>query len=87
VARSAAVDGVAVVLTAREFALLETLAQRSGEVVARTDLWERCYDAAAEPNSNVIDVYVGYLRRKLERAGLTDAIRTVRGAGYMLEPR
>ncbi len=86
VTRSAAVDGAALVLTTREFALLEVLAQRPGEVVARTDLWERCYDASAEPNSNVIDVYVGYLRRKLERAGLTGAIRTVRGSGYMLEP-
>jgi len=86
VARTAAVDGATLVLTTREFALLEVLAQRPGEVVARTDLWERCYDAAAEPNSNVIDVYVGYLRRKLERAGLTAAIRTVRGAGYVLEP-
>jgi DNA-binding response OmpR family regulator len=86
VARTAAVDGATLVLTTREFALLEVLAQRPGEVVARTDLWERCYDAAAEPNSNVIDVYVGYLRRKLERAGLSEAIRTVRGAGYLLEP-
>jgi DNA-binding response OmpR family regulator len=86
VARSVAVDGKALVLTTREFAILETLAQRHGEVVARADLWERCYDAAAEPNSNVIDVYVGYLRRKLERAGLAGAIRTVRGAGYVLEP-
>ena len=84
VARTATVDGKGLVLTMREFALLEVLAQRAGEVVARTDLWERCYDAAAEPNSNVIDVYVGYLRRKLQTAGLDDAIRTVRGAGYVL---
>ncbi len=83
-ARTAAVDGTAMVLTTREFALLEVLALRAGEVVPRTDLWERCYDAQAEPGSNVIDVYVGYLRRKLERAGLGEAIRTVRGAGYIL---
>ncbi len=84
-ARAAAVDGKPLVLTVREFALLEVLACRAGEVVARSDLWERCYDAAAEPNSNVIDVYVGYLRKKLDRAGLGEAIRTVRGAGYVLE--
>ncbi len=83
-ARRAAVDATTMVLTVREFAILEVLAQRPGEVVARTDLWERCYDAEAEPNSNVIDVYVGYVRRKLAKAGLSDAIRTVRGAGYVL---
>lgn len=87
VGRSASVDGAALVLTAREFALLEVLARRVGEVVARTELWESCYDAEAEPNSNVIDVYVGYLRRKLERAGLAEAIRTLRGSGYILEAR
>jgi len=85
VARTAAVDGTTLVLTTREFALLEALARRAGEVVARSDLWESCYDAAAEPNSNVIDVYVGYLRRKLQKAGLGEAIRTVRGTGYVLE--
>jgi DNA-binding response OmpR family regulator len=85
VGRTARVDGTPILLTAREFALLETLARRSGDVVARTDLWEACYDANAEPGSNVIDVYVGYLRRKLVAAGCPDAIRTVRGQGYALE--
>lgn len=85
VGRSARVGDTPLLLTAREFALLQTLAQRAGEVVARAELWEACYDANAEPGSNVIDVYVGYLRRKLVAAGCPEAIRTVRGQGYVLE--
>lgn len=85
VARLARVDNTTVLLTAREFALLESLARRAGEVVGRSELWEACYDANAEPGSNVIDVYVGYLRRKLAAAGAADAIRTLRGQGYALE--
>ncbi|MCY2931154.1 MAG: response regulator transcription factor [Planctomycetota bacterium] len=76
-----------IVLTAREFALLEYLAVRAGQVVARTDIWEHLYEFDSEAASNVVDVYVGYLRRKIDREGEPSTIRTVRGAGYVLESR
>jgi len=71
-------------LTAREYALLEYLAVRAGEVVSRTDIWEHVYDFSSEADSNVVDVYIGYLRRKLERAGAPRLIHTLRGRGYSL---
>ena len=73
-------EGVIVPLTAKEFALLAYLADRAGEVVDRYDILEHCWDHAYEPESNVVDVHVGALRRKLG-AG---TIETVRGAGYRL---
>ncbi len=84
-ARTATRAGESIELTAREYALLELLASRSGELVTRTDLWEHCYDFRSESTSNVIDVYIGYLRRKLERPGLARLIHTRRGQGYMLQ--
>jgi two-component system OmpR family response regulator len=67
-------------LTAREFALLETLMRRAGEVLSRFELLEHVWDGSYENRSNVIEVYIGYLRDKLGR----DLIETVRGAGYRL---
>ena len=55
-----------ILLTAREYALLEYLAMRAGEVVSRTDIWEHVYDFNSTASSNVVDVYVGYLRKKIE---------------------
>jgi len=83
-ARSVKRAGVPVPLSAREYALLEYLAARRGQVVSRADIWDHVYDFAAEPASNVIDVYIGYLRRKLERDGLPPLIQTRRGQGYVL---
>jgi DNA-binding response OmpR family regulator len=79
--------GRVVALSAREFALLEYLALRRGQVVSRTDVWEHVYDFAAEPSSNVIDVYVGYLRRKLgDGEGHSPRlIHTHRGLGYSID--
>lgn len=71
-------------LTPREYALLEYLAMRSGEVVSRTDIWEHLYEFNSEADSNVVDVYIGYLRKKIERGGKPLLIRTLRGRGYML---
>lgn len=71
-------------LTAREYALLQYLAARRGEVVSRTDIWEHLYDWASSTTSNVVDVYVGYLRKKLDRPGEPSIIETVRGRGYAL---
>jgi two-component system OmpR family response regulator len=74
-----------VVLTPREYALLEYLAVRAGEAVSRTDVWEHVYEFTSEADSNVVDVYVGYLRRKLERPDRPALIQTVRGRGYSLK--
>jgi DNA-binding response OmpR family regulator len=72
-------------LTAREYALLEFLAVRAGQVVSRTDIWEHLYEFHSPAESNVVDVYIGYLRKKLERPGLPRLIHTRRGQGYALE--
>lgn len=72
-------------LTAREYALLEYLVHRAGHVVTRTDIWEHVYDLHGGGDSNVVDVYIGYLRRKLERGGRPRLIHTRRGQGYTIE--
>jgi DNA-binding response OmpR family regulator len=77
-------DSEEVHLTAREYALLEYLAMRRGEVVSRTDIWEHVYEFNSAADSNVVDVYVGYLRRKIERPDRPQLIRTLRGRGYSL---
>jgi two-component system OmpR family response regulator len=84
-AHTAVRDGRRVELTAREFALLEFLARRAGEVVSRTELLEHVWDQNFAGSTNIVDVYVGYLRRKLEEPFGRPLIRTVRGAGYVLE--
>ena len=82
--RSVRRAGEAVVLSAREYALLEYLAMRAGELVTRTEIWEHVYDFHSDAHSNVVDVYIGYLRKKLERDGSTKLIHTRRGQGYVL---
>ncbi len=83
-ARTARRDGQRIDLSAREYALLEFLAMRAGQVVSRTAVWEHVYDFHSDPGSNVVDVYVGYLRKKIERPGLSKLIHTRRGQGYLL---
>jgi DNA-binding response OmpR family regulator len=73
-----------VLLTPREYALLEYLVMRTGEVVSRTDIWEHVYEFNSSASSNVVDVYVGYLRKKLEYADAPNLIQTIRGRGYMI---
>jgi DNA-binding response OmpR family regulator len=73
-----------ILLTAKEYALLEYLAIRAGEVVSRTDIWEHVYDFNATASSNVVDVYIGYLRKKIEYPDKPPLIHTVRGRGYLL---
>jgi two-component system copper resistance phosphate regulon response regulator CusR len=80
--------GREVPLTTREYALLEYLARRGGEVVGRAEIAEHVWDETYEPFSNVIEVYVRRLRRKLDDAGSESLIRTRRGEGYALvQPR
>ena len=78
--RRVAVAGTEVELTAREFALLETLIRNPGRVLSRMELLSSAWGYDFDPNSNVVDVYVRYLRNKVGG----DAIETVRGAGYRL---
>lgn len=74
-------------LTPREFALLEYFLLRPGEVVRRSELLEKVWDLSSDPMSNVVDVHVANLRRKLREGGEEDLLHTVRGVGYMLEMR
>ncbi len=80
--RTVAVDERRVELTAREFALLETFMRHPGQVMSQVQLMDRVWGYDFEPGSNVVEVYVGYLRRKLGK----QRIETVRGAGYRFVP-
>jgi two-component system OmpR family response regulator len=84
--RAVTLGGRDVQLTAREFGVLEFLARRAGQVVTRTQLLDHVWDENHIGSTNVVDVYVGYLRAKLERPFGRRLIHTVRGAGYRLEP-
>lgn len=83
-AKSATRAGQGISLTAREYALLEYMALRAGQVVSRSDIWEHLYDMNDESTSNVVDVYVGYLRNKVDRPFGSKLIHTRRGMGYVL---
>ena len=73
-------------LTAREFALLELLMQRPDEVLTRSRILEHVWDFAYDGDSNVVDVYIRYLREKIDRPFGRSSIETVRGSGYRLRP-
>jgi two-component system OmpR family response regulator len=73
-----------IALSAREYALLETFMRRAGQVLDRFQLLEHAWDYEYENRSNVIDVYVRYLREKVDRPFGVESIETVRGAGYRL---
>ena len=78
--RQAGVDGGQVTLTAREFTLLETFMRHAGQMLSREQLLSHVWGYDYDPGSNVVDVYIGYLRRKLG----DESIETVRGMGYRL---
>lgn len=71
-------------LTSREFALLEFLMRHEGQVLTRSQILGSVWGYGFDPQSNVVDVYVGYLRGKLDRPGETTIIETIRGGGYRL---
>jgi len=77
--------GTPVTLSAREYALLEYLAYNKDNVVSRTDIVEHIYNEESDMDSNVVDVYINYLRNKLDKDHDHKLIHTVRGAGYMLK--
>ncbi|MFI5047223.1 MAG: response regulator [Acidimicrobiia bacterium] len=76
---------VAVELTAREFAVLEYLMRRAGEVVAKSEILDNVWDFAFEGDPNIVEVYVRHLRRKLDEPFNRQLIQTIRGAGYRLD--
>jgi two-component system, OmpR family, response regulator len=78
--RRVTLDGTDVALTTREYGLLQYLMRRAGDVVSKTELLDHVWDANEETAPNAVEVYVGYLRRKLGR----ERLETVRGVGYRL---
>lgn len=80
-------QGVEVELTAKEFAVLEQLALRPGQVVSKTEILEHVWDFAYDGDPNIVEVYISALRRKLDTPFGARTITTVRGAGYRLENR
>jgi two-component system copper resistance phosphate regulon response regulator CusR len=78
--------GRPVPITSKEYALLEYLARRRGEVVGRADIAEHVWDNSYDPMSNLIEVYIQRLRRKIDDGHRVKLIQTRRGAGYSLEP-
>jgi DNA-binding response OmpR family regulator len=82
--RHATVDGRRLDLTRVEFDLVLALAEQGGSTVTRRDLLAAVWGYRFDPGTNVVDVHVGRLRRKLELAGVAGAIRTIRGVGYAL---
>ena len=79
--------GKEIELTGKEYALLEYLMRNAGSVVTRTMISEHVWDMNFESFTNVIDVYVNYLRKKIDRGHGKKLIQTVRGRGYILDPR
>jgi len=86
VAKSVRRAGVEIYLTAREFMLLQFLAQREGQVVSREEIWKHLYGQNDEASSNVVDVYIRYLRNKIDRDHPVKLIHTRRGMGYIVAP-
>ena len=78
--------GKVISLTVREYALLECLALKAGQLVTRAEIWENLYAMDSATTSNVVDVYIGYLRRKIDLPDLEPLIHTRRGLGFLLGP-
>ena len=78
-------EGVDIKLSAREYALLEYLAYNKDCVLSRSDIVEHIYHEETDMDSNVVDVYINYLRNKVDKGFKIQLIQTVRGAGYMLK--
>src|SRR5207245_11650431 len=85
-ARSGRRGGADIALTPREFSLLECLLRRAGEAVSKSAILEHVWDYDFEGDPNIVEVYVGYLRRKIDVPFGRRGIETVRGAGYCLNP-
>ncbi len=77
---------VEIVLTQRQFAVLEFLMSRAGEVVSKADILNHVWDFAFDGDPNIVEVYIGYLRRKIDAAFGRSSITTIRLVGYRLDP-
>jgi len=84
-AKSVTRAGQPISLTAKEYNFLEYLASNTGKVISRAELYDHLYDSAFESDSNLIDVYITYLRNKIDKPFPIKLIHTVRGAGYVLK--
>lgn len=84
IARSVRRAGQEIALPPVEFRLLEYLARNSGQIVTRTMIFQSVWDMHFDPGTNLIEVYIGLLRKKIDTQGMRPLIRTVRGSGYML---
>ena len=84
--RSCRRGDVPIDLTPREFSLVELFMSRPGQILSKRFALDEVWDVALDENSNVFEVYVGYLRRKIDLPFGRQAIRTVRGVGYRLDP-
>lgn len=78
-------EDIEIILTSREFSLLELLMRRKGEVLTKKVILEHVWDYDFEGDSNIVEVYIGYLRKKIDAPYDKRAIRTIRGVGYLLE--
>ena len=85
--RTAAVKGRYLIMTSKEFAILEYFLHNPGRVLSRDQIQEHVWNYDFDSQSNLVEVYVGRLRRKLADLGMEKALTTVRGYGYRLEPR
>jgi DNA-binding response OmpR family regulator len=84
-AREVMRGGKSLALTAKEYALLDYLIRNAGRPVTRDQIWEQVWKQPADPNSNIVDVYVSYLRQKIDDPAFgPPLVRTVRGTGYMI---
>jgi two-component system, OmpR family, response regulator len=83
-AREVQRGGAPVELTTREFAVLEFLMRRAGEVVSKSEILDGVWDFAFEGDPNIVEVYIGHLRAKIDRPFGRESIRTLRGAGYRI---
>jgi len=84
-AQNATSGGHAISLTHKEYALLEYLVRNAGRVVSRADIAEHVWDETFDPFSNLIEVYINRLRRKIDPDGSSGLLQTRRGAGYILK--
>ncbi|QOG01434.1 response regulator transcription factor [Flavobacterium sp. MDT1-60] len=79
-------NGESIVLTAKEFKLLYYLAKNTGRIVSRDQILDNVWDINFDMNTNVVDVYINYLRKKIDKPYATKLIHTMKGLGYVIQP-
>ena len=79
-------EGESIVLTAKEFKLLYYLAKNTGRIVSRDQILDNVWDINFDMNTNVVDVYINYLRKKIDKPYTTKLIHTMKGLGYVIQP-